>query len=45
MLTVFQSIESVMKFQVQEYEIGKRHLAKMMGEKSENFPQEYVDVC
>ena len=34
-----------MKFQVQEYEIGKRHLAKMMGEQSEDFSQEFVDVC
>lgn len=33
-----------MKFQVQEYNIGKRHLAKMMGETPENFSQEYVDV-
>ena len=41
----FQSIESVMKFQIQEYEIGKRHLAKMMGENIENFTQDYVDVC
>ncbi|KAM4602199.1 uncharacterized protein ACJ7VT_020174 [Polymixia lowei] len=30
--------------QVEEYNIGKRHLANMMGEDPENFTQEDVDV-
>lgn len=30
--------------QVDEFEIGKRHLANMMGEDSETFTQEDIDV-
>lgn len=30
--------------QIEEFEIGKRHLANMMGEDPENFTQEDVDV-
>ena len=30
--------------QVEEYNIGKRHLANMMGEDPENFTQEDIDV-
>lgn len=30
--------------QVEEFDIGKRHLANMMGEDPENFTQEDVDV-
>lgn len=30
--------------QVEEFNIGKRHLANMMGEDPENFTQEDVDV-
>lgn len=32
------------KKQVEEFEIGKRHLANMMGEDPENFTQEDIDV-
>jgi len=28
-----------------EYEIGKRHLANMMGEDPDTFTQEDIDVC
>lgn len=37
------TLEYIQK-QVEEYEIGKRHLANMMGEDSENFTQEDIDV-
>lgn len=30
--------------QVEEFNIGKRHLANMMGEDPENFTQEDIDV-
>lgn len=30
--------------QIEEFEIGKRHLANMMGEDPENFTQEDIDV-
>ncbi|MEQ2158407.1 hypothetical protein GOODEAATRI_012005 [Goodea atripinnis] len=30
--------------QIEEFEIGKRHLANMMGEDPENFNQEDIDV-
>ena len=33
-----------MRKQVHEFEIGKRHLANMMGEDPEHFSQEDVDV-
>lgn len=36
--------EEFMRNQKFEYEIGKRHLANMMGEDPETFTQEDVDV-
>ena len=33
-----------MRRQVHEFEIGKRHLANMMGEDPEHFTQEDIDV-
>ncbi len=33
-----------MKFKAEEYEIGRRHLARMMGENPESFSQQDVDV-
>ena len=39
-----QSIEKLMKFKTEEYEIGKRHLAKMMGENADTFTQADIDV-
>lgn len=36
---------SLMKFKTEEYEIGKRHLARIMGEDPENFSQAQIDVC
>lgn len=36
--------EEFMKAQTTEYEIGKRHLANMMGEDAESFTQDDVDV-
>ncbi len=36
--------ESVMKVKTAEYEIGKRHLAKMMGENPDTFTQAEIDV-
>lgn len=36
--------EEFMKKQRHEYQIGKRHLANMMGEDPETFTQEDVDV-
>jgi len=35
--------EKLMKVKTEEYEIGKRHLAKMMGENPDTFSQEDVD--
>lgn len=37
------SLEFIQK-QVEEFNIGKRHLANMMGEDPENFTQEDIDV-
>lgn len=37
------SAEFIQK-QIEEFEIGKRHLANMMGEDPENFTQEDIDV-
>lgn len=37
------TVEFIQK-QVEEFNIGKRHLANMMGEDPENFTQEDVDV-
>lgn len=34
-----------MKKEVLEYELGKRHLANMMGEDPEFFTQEDINVC
>lgn len=34
-----------MKKEILEYEIGKRHLANMMGEDPEYFTQADIDVC
>ena len=39
-----QEHDQFMKTQHIEYEIGKRHLANMMGEDPETFTQEDVDV-
>lgn len=36
-------VEYIQK-QVEEFEVGKRHLANMMGEDAENFTQEDIDV-
>lgn len=36
--------EEFMKTQRHEYQLGKRHLANMMGEDPETFTQEDVDV-
>lgn len=36
--------QEFMNSQTAEYEIGKRHLANMMGEDAESFTQEDVDV-
>lgn len=36
--------EEFIKKQVEEFNIGKRHLANMMGEDVENFTQEDIDV-
>lgn len=36
--------EEFLQKQIQEFEIGKRHLANMMGEDPENFTQEDIDV-
>lgn len=33
-----------MKFKTEEFEIGKRHLARMMGENADNFSQNDIDV-
>lgn len=33
-----------MKFKTEEFEIGKRHLAKIMGENPEAFTQADIDV-
>ncbi|CAF0710744.1 unnamed protein product [Brachionus calyciflorus] len=35
--------ESLMKFKTEEFEIGKRHLAKMMGENAETFTQDDIN--
>lgn len=37
--------DEFMKKQREEYQIGKRHLANMMGEDPETFSQEDIDVC
>ncbi|XP_076159062.1 small ribosomal subunit protein uS9m [Alosa pseudoharengus] len=37
--------EEFIKKQVEEFNIGKRHLANMMGEDPENFTQEDIDRC
>lgn len=39
-----QEHDEFMKTQKHEYEIGKRHLANMMGENPESFTQKDVDV-
>ena len=41
---LFFFTEEFMRKQVHEFEIGKRHLANMMGEDPEHFTQEDVDV-
>lgn len=45
LLFSFQSTESLIKFKAEEFEIGKRHLAKMMGENPDTFNQADIDVC
>jgi hypothetical protein len=37
--------ESIMKVKTEEYEIGKRHLARMMGESADTFTQADIDVA
>lgn len=39
-----QYTESFIKKQIEEFNIGKRHLANMMGEDPESFTQEDIDV-
>lgn len=39
-----QEHDEFMKTQQLEYQIGKRHLANMMGEDPETFTQEDIDV-
>ena len=39
-----QEHDEFMKTQTVEYQIGKRHLANMMGEDAETFTQKDVDV-
>lgn len=34
-----------MQQEIAEYEIGKRHLANMMGRDPETFTQDDIDVC
>ena len=36
--------ESFMEKEIHDYEIGKRHLAKIMGADPDNFTQEDIDV-
>lgn len=43
-LTRAKEHELFMEKEVKEYQIGKRHLANMMGEDPETFTQEDVDV-
>ncbi len=38
------SIEDLIKVKTEEYEIGKRHLARMMGENPDTFNQADIDV-
>ncbi|XP_074662574.1 small ribosomal subunit protein uS9m-like [Tubulanus polymorphus] len=38
-----QGYDSLMKEKIQEFEIGKRHLANIMGEDPENFTQDDID--
>lgn len=37
-------VDAFMFEQISEYEIGRRHLANMMGEDPETFTQEDIDV-
>ncbi len=37
-------LEKVLDEKIHEYEIGRRHLARIMGEDPENFNQEKIDV-
>lgn len=37
-------LDELMNREIAEYEIGKRHLANMMGEDPETFTQEDIDV-
>ena len=39
-----QEHDEFMKIQQLKYQIGKRHLANMMGEDPETFTQDHVDV-
>lgn len=41
----FNFVDEFMKKEIVEYEIGKRHLANMMGEDPECFTQADIDVC
>jgi len=41
----FFVVEKVLDEKIHEYEVGRRHLARIMGEDPENFTQEKIDVC
>ncbi len=43
-LIAYGSLDNFIKQQLHEYNIGKRHLANMMGKDPEFFTQEDVDV-
>ncbi len=43
-LIFFILLEKVLDEKIHEYEIGRRHLARIMGEDPENFNQEKIDV-
>ena len=40
----FFFLEKVLDEKIHEYEIGRRHLAKIMGEDPESFTQDKIDV-
>lgn len=42
---IYYLSDEFMKKEITEYEIGKRHLANMMGEDPECFTQADIDVC
>lgn len=38
-------LDEFLKDQLHQYNVGKRHLANMMGEDPDTFTQEDIDVC